>query len=391
MSRPPKLSSSFVAFYKALAVRYRPNTLSDIVGHETVVKTLSNAIESNRVHHAFLFTGTRGVGKTTLARIIALSLNCLEYSAPTMNPCLKCDSCVQIMNGSQPDVMEFDAASRTGVDAIREVIESAAYAPIMSRYKIYIIDEVHMLSKGAFNALLKTVEEPQEKVKFIFATTELKKVPITIMSRCQKFSLRELNAQDLAKYLGVVAEKESFTFEPLAMDLIAKFASGSARDCLSLLDQVMSLCGEDKAITLEKVKQSLNVPELLNIMLLFDAILERDLKKALEVSYDILSTTGDVEFIISALAEIASSLMLRLANVAGLDEEREKLFMRRKDSINIPMLIRTIDLLNASLKDFSIFDSKGAMEMLCVRLIYSSLLPTPSEIIEMISKSSEDN
>src|SRR5271155_5818118 len=224
--------------YRVLARKYRPQDFTGLIGQEALVKTLRNAFATGRIAHAFMLTGVRGVGKTTTARIIARALNCIgpdgKNTAPTIHPCGVCEPCIAIAESRHVDVQEMDAASRTGIDDIREIIEGVRYAPASARYKVYIIDEVHMLSKQAFNGLLKTLEEPPPHVKFIFATTEIRKVPVTVLSRCQRFDLRRIETGELARYLESIAGKEHVTIEPGALALIARAAEGSARDSLSL-------------------------------------------------------------------------------------------------------------------------------------------------------------
>lgn len=227
--------------YTVLARKYRSRTLDEIVGQEPIVTTLTNAITSGRIHHAFLFCGTRGVGKTSTARVLAKSLNCLSVDAPTPTPCGKCDSCEAIAQGQDIDVIEIDAASNTGVDHIRELRSNASYRPARARYKIYIIDEVHMLSTGAFNALLKTLEEPPEHVKFIFATTELQKVPATIQSRVQRFEFQSIPLDKIVQQFKMILKAEEIEADEAVIRRVARCANGSMRDGLSLLDQLLSL------------------------------------------------------------------------------------------------------------------------------------------------------
>ncbi len=229
--------------YRVLARKYRPSTFAELIGQEAMVRTLTNAIATGRIAHAFILTGVRGVGKTTTARILARSLNCVGpdgEGGPTITPCGRCEPCRSIAEDRHVDVMEMDAASRTGVDDIRELTDGVRYKPVAARFKIYIIDEVHMLSKNAFNALLKTLEEPPADVKFIFATTEIHKVPITVLSRCQRFSLRRVPEELLAKHYAEIVAHEGVTAEPAAIALIARAADGSVRDGLSLLDQAIA-------------------------------------------------------------------------------------------------------------------------------------------------------
>jgi len=225
--------------YQVLARKYRPDNFDSLIGQDALVRTLTNAIALNRIAHAFILTGVRGVGKTSTARILAKGLNCIGLdgtSNATMHPCNQCEPCKSIQLGQHVDILEMDAASHTGVDDIREIIDGSVYRPVSARYKIYIIDEVHMLSKNAFNALLKTLEEPPEAVKFIFATTEIRKVPVTILSRCQRFDLRRVPLDLLITHLSKIAAAEKINTEPEAIRLLAYAAGGSVRDSLSLLD-----------------------------------------------------------------------------------------------------------------------------------------------------------
>ena len=238
--------SNSAAAYRVLARKYRPSTFAELIGQEAMVRTLSNAIATGRIAHAFILTGVRGVGKTTTARILARALNCVGpdgSGGSTAEPCGQCAQCLAIADDRHVDVLEMDAASRTGVDDIRELTEGVRYRPVSGRYKVYIIDEVHMLSKNAFNALLKTLEEPPPDVKFVFATTEINKVPVTVLSRCQRFSLRRVPVEQLIPHYRRIAEAEGVEVEPAALALIARAADGSVRDGLSLLDQAIALSG----------------------------------------------------------------------------------------------------------------------------------------------------
>src|SRR5437868_29288 len=243
MDLPEQLAPGAASPYRVLARKYRPQSFAELIGQDAMVRTLGNAIKRDRLAHAFLLTGGRGVGKTSTARLIAKALNCIGpdgLGGPTINPCGVCEPCVAIAEGRHIDVIEMDAASNTGVDDVREIIEAVRYAAVSARYKVYIVDEVHMLSKNAFNALLKTLEEPPAHVKFLFATTEVNKVPITVLSRCQRFDLRRIPAETLAAHFGAVAAKEGIAIDDEALQVIARAAEGSARDGLSILDQAIA-------------------------------------------------------------------------------------------------------------------------------------------------------
>jgi DNA polymerase-3 subunit gamma/tau len=266
--------------YRVLARKYRPQTFDQLIGQDAMVQTLGNAIKRGRLAHAFLMTGVRGVGKTSTARLIAKALNCIGedgQGGPTISPCGVCEPCKAIAEGRHIDVVEMDAASHTGVDDVREIIEAVRYAAVSARYKIYIIDEVHMLSKNAFNALLKTLEEPPAHVKFLFATTEVNKVPITVLSRCQRFDLRRIPAELLAKHFQHVVDAEEVSAEPEALALIARAAEGSARDGLSILDQAIAHAGTDAGgVTAVQVREMLGLSDRGAVRRLFALLLSGD-------------------------------------------------------------------------------------------------------------------
>src|SRR5246127_1942645 len=271
--------------YRVLARKYRPSDFTGLIGQEALVRTLSNAFATGRIAHAFMLTGVRGVGKTTTARIIARALNCIgpdgKRTEPTIHPCGVCEPCVSISESRNVDVQEMDAASRTGIDDIREIIEGVRYAPVAARYKVYIIDEVHMLSKQAFNGLLKTLEEPPPHVKFVFATTEIRKVPVTVLSRCQRFDLRRIETPELIGHLKAIAGKENIAIEEGALALIARAAEGSVRDGLSLLDQAIAH-QETGAITADSVRAMLGLADRGRILDLFEKLMGGKIADALK-------------------------------------------------------------------------------------------------------------
>jgi DNA polymerase-3 subunit gamma/tau len=294
--------------YTVLARKYRSQNFDEVVGQDQVAQTLKRAIESGRIAHAFLFTGTRGTGKTSMARILAKALNCEKSDKPTTKPCGKCESCLGIARGDDIDVIEIDAASNTGVDNVRTIIENSAYRPARSRFKVYIIDEVHMLSKQAFNALLKTLEEPPEHVKFILATTEAEKVLQTILSRCQRYDFRNIPTREIAGHLKEITKKEGIAAEEDALLLIAKAGAGSMRDALSLLDRLLSL-GEKK-LTAEMIEQLLGLPKAQLMFDLAQAIGEGDVKAVLRQSGDMINRGLSPDTFVASLVDHLRNLLI---------------------------------------------------------------------------------
>ncbi len=303
--------------YRVLARAYRSSTFDEVVGQEAIATTLKNAILSGRVHHGYLFTGTRGVGKTSMARILAKALNCLNSDAPTITPCLECDLCKAVSEGEDVDVVEIDAASNTGVDNIRELRSNAAFRPARARFKIYIIDEVHMLSTGAFNALLKTLEEPPPHVKFILATTESHKVPATIQSRCQRFDFRAIDAAGIAKHLEQIVAEEKLTAEDGVLRRIARLANGSMRDALSLLDKLMSYAGE--SLTTHAADELIPPPHDELAAAVMECVSNQDAKGALAAVDQALQSGRTVERFCDHLIEHVRTLMMM--RVCGNDTE----------------------------------------------------------------------
>ena len=384
-----------MAEYQALARKYRPHILADLAGQDVLVRTITNAIESDRIHHAFLFTGTRGVGKTTTARIIALSLNCTgengQNTKPVVNPCLKCSNCVQILAGNHPDVVEFDAASKTGIDSMREVIDSCMYPPISARNKIYIIDEVHMLSKAAFNALLKTLEEPPRNIKFIFATTEIKKVPITIVSRCQKFVLRNFSLDALFVHLFEIAAKEGYEAEPEAIKMLAEMAAGSARDGLSLLDQSIAL-STDKTITLQQVMGMLAISENSVICGLFKAIVEQNRVEIQNSMTEIASSVSDLTGIVGDLLEIIAiaTKFVTYQKIEGENAIISQLISDLKDKLTAQLLFRLWHIAMQTLDDLKTLNNITVLDIMIAKMLFAVQLPLPSEILQKLQTEAQE-
>jgi DNA polymerase-3 subunit gamma/tau len=299
--------------YTVLARKYRSWTFDELVGQQAIAITLKNAIQHQRIHHGYLFCGTRGVGKTSAARILARSLNCLNSEQPTVSPCLKCESCLSIAEGQDVDVIEIDAASNTGVDNIRELRSNANYRPARSRFKVYIIDEVHMLSTGAFNALLKTLEEPPAHVKFVLATTDPQKVPATIQSRCLRFNFRSISTDEIGEHFANILKQEKIEADPEVVRRIARLANGSMRDGLSLLDQMLSM-GQEK-LTVEMLDDVLPVSHDEMLVQLIEQFADHDAAGALQSLDQCLSAGYSLERLTEALAGQVRTLML--LNICG--------------------------------------------------------------------------
>lgn len=381
--------------YIVLARKYRPQNFNELLGQDALVKTITNAIKNNRLHHAYILTGIRGVGKTTTARIIAKALNCTGKDATagaTINPCGICENCKAISESRHIDVLELDAASRTGVDDIREILDGVRYRPTNGRYKVYVIDEVHMLSKSAFNALLKTLEEPPSHVIFIFATTEIRKVPITILSRCQRFDLQRLTIETLIEHFKNISKQENFNTEDEALHLIAKAADGSCRDGLSLLDQAISLgAGEVKT---DIVKNMIGLADRGLIFDLFENLVNgkidnviANLNEQHHNGANPLTIIQDLINITHLLAKI--KIVPEAINDASLSENEKDFCSRIAPNIAIATLSKIWQMLIKGLGELNIAPVQiDALEMILIRIAYSANLPSPAEILDGLKKNS---
>jgi len=395
--RPPAQTGNA---YRVLARKYRPQTFSELIGQDAMVQTLGNAIRRGRLAHAFLMTGVRGVGKTSTARLIAKALNCVGpdgQGGPTIDPCGVCEPCRAIAEGRHIDVIEMDAASHTGVDDVREIIEAVRYASVSARFKIYIIDEVHMLSKNAFNALLKTLEEPPAHVKFLFATTEVNKVPITVLSRCQRFDLRRIPAEKLADHFAHVVEAEGVAAEPDALKLIAQAAEGSARDGLSILDQAIAHAelgggeGERALVTAAQVREMLGLSDRGAIRRLFGLILEGRGEDVLRAMADQHELGVEPLAILRGLMEIVHSVTMAKAGRRHEDptqsaEEREAL-ADWASQLGFAPLHRLWQLLLKGHEEVSrAVMPMEAAEMALLRIVHAASLPDPSDLARLLSE-----
>ena len=381
--------------YVVLARKYRPQSFSELLGQDALVKTITNAIKNNRLHHAYILTGIRGVGKTTTARIIAKALNCTgkdALSGATVNPCGICENCRAIAESRHIDVLELDAASHTGVGDVREILDGVRYKPTNGRYKVYIIDEVHMLSNSAFNALLKTLEEPPSHVIFIFATTEIRKVPVTILSRCQRFDLQRLGIELLMEHFKNIAQKEGFNAEEEALHLIAKAADGSCRDGLSLLDQAISL-GMGNVKT-EIVKEMIGLADRGQTFELFESLV---LGKTDEVMINITKQYCDGANPITILQDLINvthllakvKIVAESINDVSLSENEKEFCTRVAPQVPIAVLSKMWQMFIKGLSELSIAPSQtDALEMILIRVAYSANLPTPAELLDGLKKNS---
>src|SRR5690625_65260 len=377
--------------YRVLARKYRPQTFADLIGQEALVRTLTNAIENRRLLHAIVLTGVRGVGKTTTARIIAKAINYAGpdgTAGPTVGPTDDCPICQAITEDRLPDVLEMDAANRTGVHDIRELIDGVRYRPTQARYKVYIIDEVHMLSTPAFNALLKTLEEPPPHVIFIFATTEIRKVPITVLSRCMRFDLRRVDQASLLEHFGRICEREGVGAEEEALRLIARAADGSVRDGLSLLDQAIAL-GSDRVET-TVVKEMLGLADRSRTLQLYDAVMRGEIATALQGRREPYDVGADPVVVLQDLLEITHTLtrlkLLPEQAAAELPETDRVEGGAIAEKLSVPALTRNWQMLLKGIGEAQQAQQPlRAAEMVLIRLAFAAELPTPGDLVRRLS------
>ncbi len=392
--------------YRVLARKYRPSTFADLIGQDAMVRTISNAFESGRIPQAWVLTGVRGVGKTTTARILARALNYElpdgSITGPTISMPVVGVHCQAIMESRHLDVIEMDAASHNGVEDVRAINEAIRYAPVSARYKVYILDEVHMLSGAAFNALLKTLEEPPPHAKFVFATTEIRKVPITVLSRCQRFDLRRVDAALLVKHLQGIAEKEAITAEPEALGLIARAAEGSVRDALSLLDQAIAHAGAGPGagsasnaagpVRAEDVRQMLGLADRTKIIDLFEALMRADLARALGEVREQYDAGADPAMVLGDLAEFTHfvtrvKIVPALADDVSLTEAERTRGRAFAAKLSMRVLARTWQMLLKGIEEVAAAGRPlAAAEMALVRIAYAADLPTPDEVIRSLGE-----
>ena len=384
--------------YQVLARKYRPETFADLVGQDAMVRTLSNAFEADRIAQAFILTGIRGTGKTTTARIIAKGMNCIGPDGdgdPTVSPCGACENCVAIAQGRHVDVLELDAASRTGVNDIREIIESVHYRAASARYKIYILDEVHMLSTSAFNALLKTLEEPPAHVKFIFATTEIRKVPVTVLSRCQRFDLRRIEPETMMGMLRRIATAEKAEITDEALALVTRAAEGSARDATSLLDQAIS--DRTRATDVDQVRAMIGLADRGRVLDLFELIMTGDAAGALTELSAQYSDGADPMAVLRDIAEITHWIsVVRITPEAVNDpaiapEERTR-GSALAERLPMPVLSRMWQMALKALEEVgNAPDAMMAAEMAVIRMTHVADLPTPGDLVAKLADSASSS
>jgi DNA polymerase-3 subunit gamma/tau len=381
--------------YRVLARKYRPTSFADLIGQESMVRILRNAFALGRVAHAFMLTGVRGVGKTTTARIIARALNCTGPDGdggPTVEPCGVCANCVAILADRHPDVTEMDAASNNGVEAIREIIEAVRFRPMQARTRVFILDEVHMLSKPAFNALLKTLEEPPAHVKFIFATTEIRKVPVTVLSRCQRFDLRRISVAELSAHYGRIAAKEGKQIDAEALALLARAADGSARDGLSLLDQAIAQTPDGESITAAAVIDMLGLADRGAVFDLFEAAMQGRAEAALTITDNAHARGADLGEMLGDVLELVHTIS-RLKSIPALRESSELPEFERvrgtqlAEKLSVATLGRAWQMLLKGIAEVEQApDRRAAAEMVLIRLCHVAELPPPGELVRRITE-----
>ncbi|MFZ9180598.1 MAG: DNA polymerase III subunit gamma/tau [Rickettsiales bacterium] len=377
------MSSSYVV----LARKYRPQNFDELVGQDVLVKTLTNAIKNNRLHHAYILHGIRGIGKTTTARIIAKTLNCLNDETRNQGlACGVCKNCVAISNSHHQDVLELDAASKTGVNDVRQIIESIAYKPVEARYKIYIIDEFHMMSDSAFNAFLKTIEEPPADVKFIFATTEIREVPQTILSRCQKFDLRRLDENEIVLHLKNILAKEGFEAHEQALNLIAKISEGSVRDSLSLLDQALASNNHQQLLTSDIVEKMLGMNDRNLVLELFENLLNGDFSKAQQSFLKIYQSSSDISQLMLDLLELLHNvIILKTINNINTNSFSANQLNKLQDfaqNNDLSRLLRIWQLLSKAKAESNLMNpARMFFEILMIRICHLVALPDLKNIL----------
>ncbi len=369
---------------KVLALKYRPQNFDDLIGQEVVAETITNSIKADKIPNAYLFTGIRGIGKTTTARIVAKALNC---SNGIENKCkIKCDNCDAITNSNHIDVLEMDAASKTGVDDVRDLIEFSRYGPTSAKYKIFIIDEVHMLSKQAFNALLKTLEEPPEYLKFIFATTEIKKIPITVVSRCQRFDLSRIKSSELLEYIKLIKDKENGKITQEALKLIVKISEGSVRDALSLLDRALLSLDDGKELDLNSAQKIFGYFDKSQLIDLFEMILKGEETKVINIYRKIYDQGVEPKVFINDFLELLyyfkniNSLTLESTNFSLNDEEFSKI-KNLSNQIDSEVLILFWQFAISSLEEIDIVSNQHlSIEMFLIRLMHLSSVKSKNKV-----------
>ena len=388
----PKDEAATAPVYHVLARKYRPKNFAELVGQDALVRTLTNGLKTGRLAQAWMLTGIRGIGKTTTARIIAKALNCIGADGKggiTAEPCDICEPCRSIADGRCLDVLEMDAASRTGVDDMREILDGVRYAPTSVRYKVYIIDEVHMLSKNAFNALLKTLEEPPSQVKFIFATTEIRKVPLTILSRCQRFDLKRVDADTLIQHFAKIATAENASVEPEALQIIARAADGSVRDGLSLLDQ--AIANDNGVVTALSVKNMLGLADRAQLFDLLQVVLNGNANEALQIAADLYASGADDLTIVQDLLEQVH-ILTRLKALPDSNLTADLTDAGHKNlagMLSVAVLTRAWQMLMKGLQEIQYAPNPHqALEMLLLRMIYASDLPPPADLVKKLTDQS---